>query len=307
MNTQLTLALTALLVLSSANAQTRTVPHELGTTTVTGTPKRIVVLENSFIDALAQLGVPAAGVAQDDAPLPHLAAYVKSVPVVGTRAQPSLERILAVKPDLIIADVERHKSLYPQLARIAPTIVLNSYRGTYQDLREQFTLIADLTGKQERGKMLLAEHDRLFQKTKLLTNRAAGPVVIGVLAPNGFWAHSDKSFLGTLLQDLGRKNPIKPQGDTQFVLSLEGLVATNPSAIVLLRNPGDATPLDEWRTNPLWQNLRAVKAGRVYEFNRDLWAKGRGLLAVTKMLGQVSASGLLRDQPAKVSFVNVAK
>ncbi|AFZ69271.1 ABC transporter substrate-binding protein [Deinococcus peraridilitoris] len=302
------LILTASLTLTTAFAQSsQTVKHELGSTDIRGTPKRIIALENSFIDALAQLNVKPAGVADDGSPLPHLAAYVKGVPTVGTRNQPSLEAILALKPDLILADLERHKNIYPQLAKIAPTLVLNSYRGSRDELLDQFSLIADLTNKDAQGKTLREEHQRLFAKTKLLTSKKAGPTVIGVLAPNGFWVHSDKSFLGTLIKDLGRDNPVSPQKDTQFVMSLEGLVATNPASIILLRNPGEVTPLDQWKTNPLWQSLPAVKAGQVYEFNRDLWAKGRGVIAFNKMLAQATASGYLQDQPAKANFVDQAK
>lgn len=300
--------LTTTLILGAAFAQSaQTVRHELGSTEITGTPKRIVALENSFIDALAQLGIKAAGVAQDDAPLPHLAAYTSSIPVVGSRAQPSLEAILALKPDLILADLERHKALYSQLSKIAPTLVLNSYRGSREDLLDQFSLIAQLGNKTALGKTLREEHERLFAKTRLLNDKAAGPTVIGVLAPGGFWVHSSKSFLGTLLQDIGRKNPVAAQKDTQFVMSLEGLVAVNPASLILLRNPQDATPLDEWKHSPVWQNLDAVRNGRVYEFNRDLWAKGRGVMAINTMLAQASASGYLQNQPAKASFVTRAK
>ena len=43
---------------------------------------------------------------------------------VGTRKQPNLEEISKLKPDLIIADNNRHKGIYKDLNKIAPTIEL---------------------------------------------------------------------------------------------------------------------------------------------------------------------------------------
>lgn len=36
---------------------------------------------------------------------------------VGTRSQPSMEKIASLKPDLIIADTTRHKKVYDQLKK----------------------------------------------------------------------------------------------------------------------------------------------------------------------------------------------
>ena len=43
---------------------------------------------------------------------------------VGARKQPNLEEISKLKPDLIIADSNRHKGIYKDLNKIAPTIEL---------------------------------------------------------------------------------------------------------------------------------------------------------------------------------------
>ncbi len=41
---------------------------------------------------------------------------------VGSRPQPNMEVISKLKPDLIIADVSRHKKIKSELSKIAPTI-----------------------------------------------------------------------------------------------------------------------------------------------------------------------------------------
>lgn len=94
-----------------SHAFAATVQDEHGTFTLEKTPQRIVVLELSFADALAAVDVIPIGIADDnDAKriLPEVRAHLKPWQSVGTRAQPSLEAIAALKPDLIIADSSRH-------------------------------------------------------------------------------------------------------------------------------------------------------------------------------------------------------
>jgi iron complex transport system substrate-binding protein len=123
-----------LLVLSQAFAAT--VQDEHGTFTLDKVPQRIVVLELSFADALAAVDVSPVGIADDnDAKriLPEVRAHLQPWQSVGTRAQPSLEAISALKPDLIIADSSRHSGIYPALQQIAPVLLLKSRNETYAE------------------------------------------------------------------------------------------------------------------------------------------------------------------------------
>ncbi|GEM44691.1 ABC transporter substrate-binding protein [Deinococcus cellulosilyticus] len=294
------LPLTVLLALSSAQAVTIT--HDLGKTELSKTPKRIITLEHSFTDALVQLGVKPIGVAQDGGKnLAYLDAFLKNVAPVGTRAQPSLEKILALKPDLIIADTERHKNIYAQLSRIAPTISLNSFRGDYPDMLSQFRTIAQALGREQKAQTLLDDHNRMLNKAKAYTRSKAGPLMVMVLSSQaGATVHSTESFIGSLFQKMGRTNPVRPQnGEIQYTITLENIVAQNPATIVLLKNEGEATPLDSWKKDPLWNSLSAVKNNRVYIFDRDLWSKARGLKGMNLIFSQMISSGVLADRPAK--------
>ena len=110
-------------------ASPRTIQDEQGVFEIDTTPQRIVVLEFSFVDALAAVGVSPVGVADDnDASrvIPAVRKLIKPWKSVGMRAQPSLEAIAVLKPDLIIADAERHRTVLKDLQRIAPTLLLKS-------------------------------------------------------------------------------------------------------------------------------------------------------------------------------------
>lgn len=273
------------------------VTHELGTTTVDGVPARVVVLEYSFADNLGSLGVAPVGYAVDAMP-DYLLAYTEEVGAegVGTRAEPSLEAIAALNPDLIIADLTRHETIYEQLSAIAPTIVFNSLRGSYQDQLDAFQTIAQVLDKVDDAAALLSEYESTFAETATATNSDAGEFIIGVLWSGGYTAHSNESFMGSFLESLGRTNALEPQeGETQYLLGIESVATINPTSIVILCNAPDQAVLDDWQAQPVWQSLNAVKNNQVYIFDRNLWSKGRGLMAFDSILADAVESGLLAE------------
>lgn len=151
------------LIISSVSAQQTSesfpieIQHELGTTTIEAVPERIVVLEYSFADHLGTLGVAPVGFAVD-APPEYIYDYTADVGAieVGTRAEPNLEAILELNPDFIIGDLRRHEEIYDQLSLIAPTVIFNSLRGSYEDQLEQFSVIAQILGKTDEANEILA-------------------------------------------------------------------------------------------------------------------------------------------------------
>ena len=278
-------------------ATVQEITHELGTTTLNGVPERIVVLEYSFADNLGSLGVAPVGYAVDAMP-DYLLAYTEEVGAegVGTRAEPSLEAIAALNPDLIIADLTRHETIFPQLSAIAPTIVFNSLRGSYQDQLDAFQTIAQALDQADEATALLSEHEAAFAATATATNSDAGEFIIGVLWSGGYTAHSNESFMGSFLESLGRKNALTPQeGETQYLLGIESIATINPSSIVILCNAPDQAVLDDWQAQPVWQSFDAVKNNQVYIFDRNLWSKGRGLMAFDSILEDAVESGLLAE------------
>ena len=290
-----------------AQSSTLSIKHELGTTTLFSQPKRIVVLEYSFLDALTALGVkPIAGAiaaSGGDRGVPlYLAKAAEAVALVGSRGQPSLEAILAQKPDLILADLTRHKAIATQLEAIAPTVTWKSQDGNYDDIMTQFLEIGRIVGREAKAITLLEAQKRLVEKTRALAPKNAPFSLAAVAWAQGFTAQSSESFTGSLLERFGRPT-IKPQaGTVRFELSLEALVAQNPEQMVLFKAPDEKILLDEWRKNPLWASLEAVKSGRIYVFDRDLWTRGKGVLALKQMFQQAIESGLVQNKSPSAAY-----
>lgn len=278
------------------------IKHETGTFTANKPVKRVVILEYSFLDSLIAVGVPPIGAAigtqaGDRGAPPYLRSLLSGITEVGSRAAPNLEVMLRIKPDVIVADAFVHKNIEANLKAIAPVIMFNSRRGSYDDLQSQTLELAKLVGKEALAKTLLEEQARLILKAKAFANSKAPSFVAAVATPTGLTLHSTESFIGSLLEKLGRKNAVKPQGTaTQFEVSLEALVTINPSTLALFTASDEKPITEEWAKNPLWQRLEAVKRNRVFTFDRDLWTRSRGPIALKKIVAEAINSGLLADK-----------
>lgn len=300
------LTLTALSL--AAPAAAISVTHERGTLTLDQPARRVVALEYSFVDTLVALGVRPVGAALgtqggDRGTPPYLQGRVKGVTVTGSRAQPSFETVAALRPDLILADAFVHTDVVPQLSRLAPTAAFQSRRGSLDDLNAQTLAIGKLVGREAAARRLLADQQALRNKARVFARKGAPPFVAAVATPKSLTVHTRGSFVGSFLEDLGRRNLLPVKGDqTQYEISLEGLVALNPATLVLFTAPDETPVTASWKQSPLWQKLSAVQRGRVYEFSRDDWTRGRGPLALRQMVAQTIGSRLLQDAAPPASF-----
>ena len=262
----------------------RVIKHELGETTVDGTPKKIVVLEFSFVDALASLGISPIGIADDGKEtniVPALRSQLQPWTSVGTRAQPNLEIISSLQPDLIIADLKRHKDIYEKLSKIAPTIVLKSLESSYQENLDSLATIGSALDKSDAMTQRLAQHkQKLADLAKQVPQGESRKVAAAVVTDSLFNIHTGAAYTPGVLNAIGLSASIEGSATAAYArVNLEQLVENNPDVIFVMASPTGKLITDEWAANPLWQSLKAVKAGAVYKVDRDLWSKMRGVIA----------------------------
>ncbi|EKO3519328.1 ABC transporter substrate-binding protein [Vibrio fluvialis] len=273
-----------------ASAVTVTDSH--GEFTLKKVPQRIVALEFSFVDALAAVDVSPVGIADDNDPsrlLPAVSAKLGQWQSVGTRSQPSLEVIASLKPDLIIADVDRHSAVYRDLSKIAPTLLLPSRRETYEDNLKSAAIIGKVIGKEAEMQQRLAQHHQLMAHyAAQLSGLNNQTVQFGVARENGFYAHSTESYAGGVIHALGLAAPtgLKNENASRQI-SLEQLLALNPNYLVV----GDYTEqsiVSRWQKQPLWNVLNAVRAKQVLHVDGNMWARCRGILAAEYMAADLA-------------------
>ena len=281
--------LASALLMASAFASAVTVKDAKCEFTLDKTPSRVVALEYSFVDALAQVGVSPVGVADDnkiDRILPQVREKIAAWQSVGTRSQPSLEVIASLKPDLIIADPSRHTAVFEELKKIAPTVMFDSRHESYQENLETAQKIGDLVGKSSEMKAKINEHNDYIANIAKNLGVQGKKASFGTSREDKFNIQNDNGYVGSFLTTLGFA-PTKLNSDQAFVeINLEQLVMEKPEYL-FIAHYRDESIARKWEAEPLWKAIPAVKANHVYSVDSDMWARGRGLEASKIMAKQI--------------------
>lgn len=269
---------------SGADTATRTVQHAMGSTQITGTPQRVVVLDTGELDSVLALGITPVGAVRADAVSglqSYLADRAQDVELVGTINEPNLEEIAALQPDLILSNKVRHEALYDKFSGIAPTVFAEKVGVAW---KENFLLAGDALGKREEAERILADYQ---QKAEQVGQQFGDPGALEVsmlrFTPTNIRLYGEGSFIGTILRDAGFARPQSQQVDKTFVeISPEQL--SQADGDLLFYAAYGNTEQGKVTAGPLWQRLGAVSGGRAHEVRDDLWYLGIGPIAAGLVL-----------------------
>jgi iron complex transport system substrate-binding protein len=278
---------------TSAATKNRTFNTELGKITLKGIPKRVVTLSMAGTDAVITLGVKPVGytISNSNAVPVYLKNKLKGSEQVGTLNAPSLERIVALKPDLIIIDhvYEFHKAMIPKLSNIAP--VAGFRANSYDEAMDQLLVLGDIMGKKAQAKAFTKQFYKDLDAAKVKLKDKNTSVLGFFVNKSGINVWQDNSFSGSILTGLKANYAYKERGgeysDYQTV-SLEKILELDPKVLIAYVDPGK-NDLKDVQSNPIWSKLTAVKEKRVVQVNRDLWSRSRGPLAAKLLVKEASS------------------
>ena len=250
---------------------------------------RVVALEWTYAEELVALGLDPVGVADPGG----YAGWVSAAPLpegtedVGTRAEPSLERIRALRPDLIIAVGYRHEAIRAELEDRAPTLVFDPYpegADHLEEMRTTFRTIARAVGRTDEAEAVLAELDGTVADaaTRLQGAGLAGaPVAVaqGALQQGlpVVRLFTDNAMVSGLLAETGLTNAWAgtPEQFGYNTVELEALTRLPDDARLLTISQPVSDPFaDAFPGNPAWDGLPMVQEGNVYPLGGDTWTFG---------------------------------
>jgi iron complex transport system substrate-binding protein len=271
-----------------------TVEHSMGSTTIKGTPERVVILTNEGTEALLAMGVTPVGAVQSftgDPWYDHIADQLKDTQVVGVESEVNVEAIAALKPDLIIGNKMRQEKIYDQLNAIAPTVFAETLRG---DWKVNFELYAKALNKETEGKEVLDKYEaRIADLKEQLGDKLAMQVsMVRFMAGEVRIYHKD-TFSGVILGDLGFARPESQNVDdfAERNVTKERIPAMEGDILFYFTyetGDGKGSELEkEWIADPLFKNLEVAKKGEVHKVSDTTWNTAGGVLAANLMLDDI--------------------
>jgi iron complex transport system substrate-binding protein len=197
--------------------------------------------------------------------------YAADVVSVGDLTAPSLEKILALEPDLIVSAKIRHEAIYEQLSEIAPTIMSETTGATF---KENIELLAQAVGEEELAAEKLGAYEAAAAEVGAAINSKAGNPTISITrfldGPTRLYLKD--SFSGIVLDDAGLARP-EPQDTTGFALEIseENIKQADADTIfvtIYADEAGNAAKTKAaFEANPLWEPL----APKVTEVDDTTW------------------------------------
>ncbi|NEW08432.1 iron-siderophore ABC transporter substrate-binding protein [Paenibacillus sp. SYP-B3998] len=276
----------------SAKAEgSRTIKHIMGESTVPANPQRVVILTNEGTEALLALGVKPVGAVESYYGSPwfeHIKADMQGVKVVGGEAQPNLELIASLKPDLIIGNKMRHEKIYEQLKAIAPTVYSETLRGEW---KSNFQLYADVVNKKAEGDKIIAAFDKRIEdfKGKAGDKLKEKTAVVRFMGGKTRYYYGNM-FSGVIFKQIGIVRSDAKSDEKSFEdITKERLTELDAADKVFYftyeLGDGKGTKQEqEWMNDPLWKNLKVVKENKLIKVNDATWNTAGGVKAANLML-----------------------
>lgn len=270
-------------------------------------PKRVVAIEWEYVEDLLALGITPVGAADIAGFRTWVAIRLpKGIRDVGTRQEPSLERIAALKPDLIVTSTDRATKSISTLRKIAPTMALNPYpakRRTgdqYVAMVNNFRRIARRVGQRARGERVVADLARTQRSLKAKLKRGGrANTRITVVQPGGSVGSPQLRFFTRnsltegVLRRLGLRNNWRVRNERYgfSTVGMEALRKVQNGWAAFIYPQQYRSTVQRFTRQESFRRLNMVRKGRVRSLAGNTWPFGGPIS--TKLYAQRLTAALL--------------
>lgn len=273
----------------------RTVDHAMGSTEIPEKPGRIVALDQTFVDAAFSLDLPLAGFTDIRPNSDGLPTYLSKfsdtlgaeAESVGSLANPSLEQLAGLRPDLILSAKIRHEELYDELSQIAPTVFSETTGPTW---KENVRLLAEAVGIEELAEERISSYEQRAQAIgDAIRDKVGHNPTISLIRFIGQEnrLYQKDSFSGIVLEDTGLARPPSQDVDDFAVAVSEERIPDADAEYVFYTvfDVDEAHAAQErFMANPLWGQL----TGEVMEVSDETWGLAVGMQGAHAMLDDLA-------------------
>jgi len=247
-----------------------------------GSKKRIVSLSPSITDVVTAAGARSKIIGADDNSQLELGSGVTGVG--GYYSGPSFEKIVALKPDLVIADKEVPNQV-PLIARLKGagiTVLTVAGGNTLDNICANVMTVGYVTGNIQYAKDKVDNIKSVAEELREMGEELSPSPSVLILMPykyGGTFSYyvggglGNASFVNDILTAAGGTNVFASTTGWQQ-LSLENIYNSQPDIIiVMLGMDYVSNAAEEALSDPILAEMEAVKNGKVYSFGGDASSK----------------------------------
>ncbi len=288
------MVIASVLCLSPAQAEI-TITDTYSTHTFEQVPQRVVALNWDILEQVLALDV-------EPIAAPNLPGYrqwvvnpyaPETIEDIGTRAEPNLEKIARLNPDVILA-ASPQQDLIPLLSQIAPVVYLPNFsenEAAADTAIRHFRTLGKLFNKQDLVEQKLTALNQSFDQMRArIQQHYTDPLEVLVMrfsTPNVVFLSTENSTTDYVVKQLGLIRSIEesPRAWGVKQARINRLQDLEDSYILYVQPfPQEA----KLKSSPLWQAMPFVKKQRVNSV-RAVWAYG-GAMSLQYMAEAITES-----------------
>ena len=237
-----------------------------------GPAQRLVSLAPSNTEILFAIGAGSQVVGRDEfSDYPAEAAAIESVG--GSFGEYSVEAIVALEPDLVLAAEINTPELVKQLEDVGLTVYYLKNPVTLEEMYTNLEIVGQLTGHKV-SKLVDSLKERVQAVDDKVALASARPTVfyeIDASDASKPYTYGPGTFGDLLITRAGGNNLATLAGivDPYPQVSLEQIVATDPTMIILGDSMWGVTP-ESVQARAGWESIDAVKRDQIFAFDDNL-------------------------------------
>ena len=255
-------------------------------TTIAKKPTKIISLSPSATEILYAVGAGSQILAVD-----NLSNYPANAPVSEISAfEPSVEAILAKKPDLVLLSIDSTKA--PQirnaLVKLGIPVLMEKAPATLKDVYAENTLLARVTDRQAGAVKLNASMAKSIKEI-LAKAKKSSKIRIFHELDDTYYSVTSNTFIGKVYKDFGAVNIADAAAGADNSgypqLSAEYLLKSDPQ-VIFLADAQYGVTADSVSKRAGWSQISAVKNKKIVELPADIPSRwGPRLVDFYKLIG----------------------
>ena len=212
----------------------------------------------------------------------------KEKPHIGSAQEPSLEAIVALHPDLVLATTSINRAQTADALLKIGVPVYTSDPHTMAGMLSSTATMADLLGASEQGATLVAQLQKRLDALQAALQDQPMAHVLFVVWEDPLISIGQNTFIADALRWAGAESIIVAKQNWPQV-SMEEVVRLQPDYIVLTSDHLAAEThehVNNLRDRPTWRELRAVELGHVVMASDEFTRPSPGLVDAIEALAR---------------------
>ena len=236
--------------------------------TLPGPAQRIVCLVPSITETLFALeaGDRVAGITDYCV---HPARRVRNIPKVGGTKTPRLVEIIALQPDLVIANAEENRQHHIRKLEVAGLTVFVNFTKTVEGCLKMMHDLGALTGKEKEAATLASAIQEAMQEAAARRVNPP-PRILVPIWKNPYMSINSDTFVGSILEVAGGQNVFANDQERYPQFVLQDLLEKKPEIVLLPTEPYRFMEADIVDFEALGPEVPAVRNRRIHIIEGEL-------------------------------------